>query len=83
MNHANLSYKLLEKYLDVAMNNGFIGNGGNIYKLTVSGRSFLEKYSQFDLKRLKLGETVEGLFSERRALERMLRRVSQEAKTIN
>ena len=44
---ANLSFKLLEKYLDTAVNAGFVEANGSGYELTKHGEVFLDKYRHF------------------------------------
>jgi predicted transcriptional regulator len=40
---ANLSYKLLQKYLETTMSLGFVRLNGSNYELTAKGRHFLKK----------------------------------------
>ena len=44
---AKLSFKLLEKYLDIAVNAGFIQVNCSIYYVTDRGQEFLQRYSGF------------------------------------
>ncbi len=41
---ANLSFRLLEKYLDVAVQAGFVSASNSKYHLTDSGREFILNY---------------------------------------
>jgi len=44
---ANLSFRLLEKYLDVALEAGFVRLEGPRYELTENGFDFLNHYKNF------------------------------------
>ena len=47
MLRANLSFSLLEKYLDVVLGAGFVRVAGCRYALTERGRGFLKRYRLF------------------------------------
>ena len=68
---ANLSFKLLEKYLGVALNRGFIQVDGSNYGLTQRGEEFLSKFKSFQKKRFKVHTRLEELAQERAHLDRM------------
>jgi predicted transcriptional regulator len=68
---ANLSYRLLERYLDDAIRMGFIYSDGNGYEVTNKGKTFLEKYNDFSSKYSKVENEFEKLLFEREALERL------------
>jgi predicted transcriptional regulator len=65
MFQANLSFNLLEKYLDVACTAGFVQNGNGRYQLTELGREFLKEYKQFYERYDRARRTLESLGSER------------------
>ena len=46
MFNANLSYKLLEKYLDICLQSGFVEANGTKYTLTEHGATILKQYKQ-------------------------------------
>jgi predicted transcriptional regulator len=71
MYFANLSYKLLEKYLAETTKIGFIhfNNGG--YELTERGRRFLERYNAFSNKYSSVEKTLKNMRYEKQVLERM------------
>jgi predicted transcriptional regulator len=71
MYFANLSYKLLQKYLDDSLKVGFIQESGGGYESTDRGRLFLEKYAEFSSKYSKLVNDFEALKFEMEVLERM------------
>jgi len=71
MYFANLSYKLLTKYLEDTVKVGFIQGDDSGYKTTGKGRLFLEKYTQFSSKYSKLVNDLEALKFEMEVLERM------------
>jgi len=74
MYFANLSYKLLTKYLQDTVRVGFIQEDGGGYRATDKGRIFLEKYGEFSSKYSKLASDFEGLKFEMEVLERMCSR---------
>jgi predicted transcriptional regulator len=47
MINANLSFKLLEKYLGLSMQLGYLEAEGTLYKVTQQGRIFLVRYRRF------------------------------------
>ena len=68
---ANLSYKLLEKYLKEAVRLGFICFSNDSYEVTEKGRTFLEKYRDFSSRFSKVGAEFQRMQFEREALERL------------
>ncbi|MEM3640424.1 MAG: winged helix-turn-helix domain-containing protein [Candidatus Bathyarchaeia archaeon] len=68
---ANLSYKLLNKYLIKTINVGFIRPNNDSYEITEKGRLFLEMYAQFSSKYSRLQRELETLKFEIEVLERM------------
>jgi predicted transcriptional regulator len=72
---ANLSHRLLEKYLAETISLGFIRFNNDGYEVTEKGRSFLERYARFSSKYSKLERELENMRFEREVLERMCARV--------
>ena len=68
---ANLSFRLLEKYLHVAAKSGFIEVDGNKYALTEHGRNFLKNYNHFHDRYDKTQKTLESLENERESLAKL------------
>lgn len=68
---ANLSYSLLEKYLEQTIDMGFVQANGDSYEVTEKGRDFLGRYAQFSGRYLELEGQLEKLRFEREVLERM------------
>jgi predicted transcriptional regulator len=68
---ANLSFKLLEKYLKIATNLGFIQQINSHYTLTDKGREFLTHYRLFRDKSLKVEVAAKSLEKDRSTLERL------------
>jgi len=68
---ANLSFSLLEKYLDVVVGAGFVRVEGAIYLLTERGRDFLERYRSFHNYHVGAQKLLENLDSERQKLDLM------------
>ena len=68
MLQANLSFSLLEKYLEVACNAGFVQPISGRYILTELGREFLREYTHFYERYDRARKTLESLGSERERL---------------
>ena len=68
---ANLSFKLLEKYLAVVKEAGFVHVKGSLYQLTEQGREFLKRYRLFHDKYSRVQESLESLGDEHDKLERL------------
>ena len=68
---ANLSFSLLEKYLDVVASAGFIRARGYRYELTERGREYLKQYKTFHERYLMAQKLLETLGSERDKLALM------------
>jgi len=68
---ANLSYSQLVKYLEKTTSLGFVQSGINGYEITEKGRTFLERYIHFSSKYSSVEHLLEGIESEKRALEKM------------
>jgi predicted transcriptional regulator len=68
MFRANLSFNLLEKYLDVACTAGFVQPNSGRYQLTELGREFLKEYKHFNERYDRARRTLESLSSERERL---------------
>jgi len=71
---ANLSFKLLEKYLGLVVSAGFVQVDDSTYLLTESGREFLRQYNDFHERYARAQELVETLGSEHAKLARLLER---------
>jgi predicted transcriptional regulator len=71
MTTANLSFNLLEKYLDIVTNAGFIHTSGNKYTLTEHGQQFLKAFRHFNERYERAQKLIEGLDSERENLSRL------------
>jgi predicted transcriptional regulator len=68
---ANLSFKLLEKYLRVVLGAGFVRVEGCRYKLTERGREFLKRYRRFRERYVEAKKLLEALDCEREKLALM------------
>ena len=62
---ANLSFSLLEKYLDVAVNSEFIRLENSKYHLTERGNEYLKEYRHFERRYIGAQKTLESLGDER------------------
>jgi predicted transcriptional regulator len=68
---ANLSFKLLEKYLDICIRAGFIRINEKRYILTVYGREVLIEYKQIYNRYYKAQKTLDSLACERERLAQL------------
>ena len=71
---ANLSFSLLEKYLEVADQAGFLEMNGSKYHLTELGQEFLREYKHFHERYDHAQKILESLGSERRKLFKLCER---------
>ena len=69
MNNANLSYSLLERYLEDTVGIGFLQLNNSLYETTEKGRKFLEMYARFSSKHARLRKELEAQQSELKVLE--------------
>jgi len=72
MYHANLSFRLLEKYLRYALETELVSapcSGDSCYRLTPRGHEFLEKYIKYSMKSRQLEEQRRFIIKERATLE--------------
>ena len=68
---AGLSFSLLEKYLKVVMDAGFVRVEGSKYELTERGREFLNQYRFFIGRYVRAQKVLEVLDCEREKLALM------------
>jgi predicted transcriptional regulator len=67
---ANLSFKLLEKYLTLVTEAGFVHLKDSSYNLTIRGEEFLERYKTFQTEFSKLKQSLDALGDEQANLEK-------------
>lgn len=68
---ANLSFNLLEKYLKLVLNAGFIQVEAGKYSLTEHGQEFLDQYKVYHDRYEKVQKSLEALDFERDKLSSM------------
>ena len=68
MFRANLSFSLLEKYLNISVNAGFVSVEGSVYKLTLRGQEYLRQYKIFEERYIRAQKLLEALDNERELL---------------
>ncbi len=73
MFRANLSFKLLEKYLNGAVGTGFVRVDGYRYELTEHGREFLKRYRSFHDRHVEAQKLFEALEYEHEKLLQSLK----------
>jgi predicted transcriptional regulator len=71
---ANLSFKLLEKYLDKIVNLGFLEAHDSCYIITEQGFSFLKQYRNYYEHYAKVKKLCEALEIEREKLVKLCER---------
>lgn len=73
MYQANLSYKLLCRYLEDVLNAGLVTfEKENSYVLTSRGEEFLERLDEYHKQRRQLEERLSSVNNEKAELEKML-----------
>ena len=68
---SNLSFSLLEKYLAVSINAGFVRAEGSTYLMTRRGRDFLDPYINFEARYIRAQKLLDALICERERLTRL------------
>lgn len=71
MYFANLSYRLLERYLARVIEARLLSRNGERYEVTEKGKIFLEKFEIYSRKELRVRKEIESLKFERQVLEQM------------
>jgi predicted transcriptional regulator len=71
MRDANLSYNILQRYLEDTLGIGFLQFNHGLYETTEKGRKFLEMYVQFWSKYSRLQKDLSASWLELESLERM------------
>lgn len=69
MINANLSFKLLEKYLGLSLQLGYLELDGSNYKVTKHGRVFLFRYKRFMRQHEQIQKSLQNLANERALLD--------------
>ena len=67
---ANLSFSLLEKYLAVALDSGFLRHEDSKYQLTEAGQEYLKEYKHFEARYIGAQNLLEALSCERERFAR-------------
>ncbi|XHH09897.1 MAG: winged helix-turn-helix domain-containing protein [Candidatus Bathyarchaeia archaeon] len=74
MINANLSFKLLKKYLGLSMQLGYVELDGTTYKVTNQGRTFLFRYKRFVSQHAQVQKSLHNLEEERAILDYLCKR---------
>lgn len=70
MYQANLSYKLLSRYLGEVLEAGLIRFGNDdCYMLTDKGKEFLDRFSEYSKRRRSVKERLDDVMNEKMILE--------------
>ncbi len=71
MYQANLSYRLMEKYLKALLESDLIEYDDSFYLITRKGKEFLQMYEDYLNRRRRIREEIERVRKERLLLENM------------
>lgn len=72
MYQANLSYRIMERYLKNLLENGLIERGrDSFYVITRKGKDFLQMYEDYLARRRKIHEDARGAQKDKSLLENM------------
>jgi len=72
MYQANLSYRLMEKYLSSLLDGGLVAcDDESCYLITRRGKEFLQMYEDYLERRRRIGEEVQGARKDKLLLENM------------
>lgn len=71
MNDANLSYKLLNRYLREVLNSGLVKIEADNYFLTIKGRNFLSNYIEYSQLCKDLKMRLSDINKEKIALDKL------------
>ena len=70
---ANLSYKLLLRYLEHILDAGLVEyDGDSYYTITEKGKKFLKLYQKYEKERVEVEKRLNCLYCGKEALEKML-----------
>jgi len=73
MYQANLSYKLLTRYLEEVLETGLVELGSDdCFELTQKGKAFLDKFDEYFERRRSVEERLNDVLDEKMILEDML-----------
>jgi len=79
MYQANLSFRLLEKYLDYALKAELIAvpsENTRTYLATIRGREFLEKYDKYSMRNKQLEDMSKALAREKAMLDNYMAKMA-------
>ncbi len=72
MYQANLSYRLLERYLNRLLESGMVEcDGDSFYSITRKGKEFVQLYENYVARRRRIGEELRGVRRDRLLLENL------------
>jgi predicted transcriptional regulator len=72
MYQANLSYRIMEKYLKKLLDSGLLErDDGSLYLITVKGKEFLQMYADFVERNMRIRQDIEGIDKDRSLLVSM------------
>lgn len=82
MYHANLSYKLLSKYLTEVIQAYLVrfDRKGRCYVLTSKGREFLERYKEYSRRNKHVEKQLNDLQDKRKSLRELVQTVKRGAR---
>jgi predicted transcriptional regulator len=84
MYQANLSYRLLCRYLEEVLDAGLVkSEDDDCYVLTAKGREFLDKHEEYAKRCRNLEKHLDDVNSEKSALEIMCKSVDATSRRLN
>ena len=69
---ANLSYKLLKRYLNQVLKAKLICKDNMCYKITDKGKKYLQFYNDYEEKFMEINESINNLNNGKKILKKML-----------
>jgi len=83
MYQANLSYRLMEKYLNSLLDSGLLEcNEGSFYLITGKGKDFLQMYDDYLERCKKINDDANGVLKHRLKLENMCSNSESDLKRV-
>ena len=71
MYQANLSYKILSRYLDEVLDAGLVTFGSDYYTLTRKGEEYLNRYEEYAKRSKRVEDQLNDVDNEKMMLEKM------------
>jgi hypothetical protein len=83
MYQANLSYRLLCRYLEQVVDAGLVRSEDECFALTPKGRDFLDRHEKYSKRRKSLEQHLDYVNGEKVALEKMCMSLDRTSDDLN